>query len=309
MKQNIPQLIFPLCALLALSACENGDFGMASGTFESTEAIVSAEASGRILEFNVEEGMAIKAGQPVGKIDSVQLKEQRAEIAAQIAAVRAKVPDVAVQLASLKEELAKQEFEKARAEKLIAAKSANQKLLDDIVSQIRVIEKKMEASNSTLEKSVKEAEETSKALEARRAQIDDAISKALIINPVDGTVLVKYAELGETASFGKPLYKIAPLESLFLRAYFSAADLTQIKLGQTLKIRTDFGKDSSRHYDGVVTWISDKSEFTPKGIRTRDERADLVYAVKILVKNDGYLKIGQYAEVEALPKENGKNRN
>ena len=292
-----------LSATAFLCACENSDAPFASGTIETTETIVSTEIAGKITELNVEEGDKIGAGKLVGKIDDTQFRLQMENLQAQISALRNSSPEVALQLAALEEKLAKQRTEKARTERLIAAKSANKKTLDDIVSEISYLERTIAANKSTLDKTVLEIADNIKALSAQIEICRDNIKKSEIINPVSGTVLVKYAEPNEVAAFGKPLYKIGNLREVRLRAYFSAADITKLKIGQKLVVVADFGVNETRRYDGILTWVAAQSEYTPKGIRTRDERADLVYAAKIAIKNDGYLKIGQYAEVE-MP--NGK---
>lgn len=291
-------IIFTLSAVLVLCACENSDAPFASGTIETTETVVSSEVAGKIVELQVEEGDEIEAGKPVGKIDDIQFRLQMKNLQAQISALKNASPEVALQLAALEERLAKQRMEKARTERLIAAKSANRKALDDIVSEISYLERTIAANKSTLDKKALEIADNIKALSAQIEICRDNIKKSEIVNPVSGTVLAKYAEPSEVAAFAKPLYKIGSLKDVRLRAYFSAADATRLKIGQKLTVVADFGTDETRRYDGVLTWVSSQSEYTPKGIRTRDERADLVYAAKIAIKNDGYLKIGQYAEVE-----------
>lgn len=290
--------IFILSAAALLPGCDNSVAPFASGTMETTETVVSSEVPGKIIELQVEEGGEIAAGKPVGKIDDTQFRLQMKNLQAQIGALESASPEVALQLAALEERLAKQRMEKARTERLIAAKSANKKTLDDIVSEISYLERTIAANKSTLDKTVLEIADKIKALSAQMEICRDNIKKSEIVNPASGTVLVKYAEPGEVAAFGRPLYKIGDLKEMRLRAYFSAADITRLKIGQKLAVVADFGAGGTRRYDGVLTWVASQSEFTPKGIRTRDERADLVYAAKIAVKNDGYLKIGQYAEVE-----------
>jgi len=283
---------------LMLNSCIDSEICEASGTFEATEIIVSAQAQGEILQFNVLEGIPLKANQIVGQIDTLPLELEKKSLEAQIASLTSKTPDVQIQIAALEETLRKQIFERDRTKKLIESKSASQKQLDDILAEIEIIEKNIAANKSTLEKTVAEIAKTIESLKAQILIIEDKIEKSKTKNPIDGIVLTKYAENHELATFGKPLYKIADLDNLFLRAYFSANQLDKIKLGDKMKIHADFGRDNFREYEGTVTWISDKSEFTPKGIRTKDERAALVYAVKLAVKNDGYLKIGQYAEIK-----------
>jgi len=287
-----------VCALV--SACKDEQVYETSGLIESTEVLVSSEGTGKLLRLDAEEGTILKKGEVVGAIDSEQLALEKRRTLSEIAELESSLPDIPVQLAPLREQLAKQRFEKNRFEGLVAAKSANRKQLDDINSDIEVITKKILALESDLRKTYGRIEN---AVATRRAQIailDDKIAKCGIVNPIGGTVLVKYSQAGEIKTYGSPLYKIADLRTLFLRAYFTDAQLNKIKLGQKLKIRADFGADGSREYDGEVSWISAKAEFTPKGIRNRQERADLVYAVKLRVQNDGFLKIGQYAETEPL---------
>jgi HlyD family secretion protein len=298
MKISNP-IISIFCAL-ALCACGEKKDYETSGVFEATEVVVSAEASGKILKLDAEEGTLLKKGEVVGLIDSVQLELAREKALADIAALESRLPDIPVQLAPLRERLAKQKFEEARFKKLVASDSANKKQLQDIESEIEVVSRQIDAARSELEKTSANIAESVKALKIQVKIFEDQISKSKIVNPIGGTVLVKYAEAGEFAAVGRGLYKIADVSSLYLRAYFTDAQLTKLKLGQKLKLRADFGRDGSRAYEGEITWIADKAEYTPKGVRNRDERADLVYAVKILVKNDGYLKIGQYAEVETF---------
>lgn len=294
---KINAIITILCAPLFFCSCTDSFKPDASGTFETVETVVSGEIAGKLLAFDVEEGFHIEKGKLVGKIDSVQDELQIKNLRVQIEALRHKTPEVSLQLAALRERLRKQIFERSRTEELIAANSENRKTLDDINSEIKYLEESIAASKSTLDKQVAEISETIKSFEILIEQAEDRVSKSFVKNPVDGTVIVKYAEANEVVSFGKPLYKIADLGKMRLRAYFCAADLSRLKIGQTVRVLADFGENQSREYEGILIWVSDKSEFTPKGIRTRDERADLVYAAKIAVKNDGYLKIGQYAEV------------
>jgi len=287
-----------LSAAALMCGCEKSPAPFASGTMETAETLVSSEISGKITELKLEEGDEIEAGKVVGKIDDTQFRLQMKNLQAQISALKSSSPEVALQLSALEERLAKQRAEKARTERLLAAKSANKKTLDDIVSEIGYLERTIAAKKSTLDKSVLEIAGKIRALSAQIEICEDNIKKSEIVNPVSGTVLVKYAEQNEVAAFSSPIYKIGSLKEMRLRAYFSAADISRLKIGQKLAVVADFGEDQTRRYEGVLIWVASQSEFTPKGIRTRDERADLVYAAKIAVKNDGYLKIGQYAEVE-----------
>lgn len=286
--------------LLALSACGNGNSDYdASGTFEATEVIVSAEANGKIMQFDLEEGQLLEANKEIGYIDTVQLYLKKIQLAANVKSVQSRQSDVPKQIAATKEQIAKAEKERKRNENLLKSNASTQKQLDDIDSQIIVLQKQLAAQISTLQNSNNSVTEESSAIEIQVAQIEDQLQKSHISSPINGTVLSKYAELGELANQGKPLFKVADINNMFLRAYIIADQLTQMKLGQDVKIYADFGKDGKREYPGKIVWISDKAEFTPKTIQTRDERANLVYAVKIAVKNDGYLKIGMYGEVKS----------
>jgi HlyD family secretion protein len=283
-------------ALLAISCTKEAEFD-AQGIFEATEVVVSSEATGRILNFDIEEGMAIAANQTVGTIDSLQLHLQRKQLVAQQSALLASRPDVKKQVAALREQIAKQKTELRRVDNMLRDGAATQKQKDDIEAQIKILEWKLEAQLSTLDKNTSTINGNSVVLEAQIAALDDRISKCRIISPVGGTVLVKYAEAGELASAGKPLMKIADLKNIYLRAYFTSDQLANVKLGDEVKVVADFGGEERYDYIGRVAWISSESEFTPKTIQTKDSRANLVYAVKIAVENDGRLKIGLAGEV------------
>ncbi len=290
------KVLYIAVALLALACSKEAEFD-AQGTFEATEVVVSSEATGRILNFDIEEGMTIVANQAVGTIDSLQLHLQRKQLIAQQSALLTSRPDVKKQVASLREQIVKQKSELRRVDNMLSDGAATQKQKDDIEAQIKILEGQLEATLSTLDKNTSTINDNSVALEAQIAALDDRISKCSILSPVGGTVLVKYAEAGELASVGKPLMKIADLKNIYLRAYFTSDQLANIKLGDEVKVVADFGGDERYDYMGRVTWISSESEFTPKTIQTKDSRANLVYAVKIAVENDGRLKIGLAGEV------------
>ena len=290
------KVIYIAMALLAISCTKEAEFD-AQGTFEATEVVVSSEATGRILNFNIEEGMAIVANQAVGTIDSLQLHLQRKQLVAQQSALLASRPDVKKQVAALREQIAKQKTELRRVDNMLRDGAATQKQKDDIKAQIKILEGQLEAQLSTLDKNTSTINGNSVVLEAQIAALDDRISKCRIISPVGGTVLVKYAEAGELASAGKPLMKVANLEDIYLRAYFTSDQLSKVNLGDEVKVVADFGGTERYDYTGRVAWISSESEFTPKTIQTKDSRANLVYAVKIAVENDGRLKIGLAGEV------------
>lgn len=283
--------------MLAVSCGNEAEFD-AQGTFEATEVVVSAEAMGKILDFSVEEGTSVVAGEVVGAIDSVQLHLQRKQLTAQQSALLASRPNVKAQVASLKEQIAKQRSELQRVNNMLRDGAATTKQRDDIEAQIRVLESQLSATLSTLDKNTATINENAAALEAQIAALDDRIAKCRIVSPVSGTVLVKYAEAGELATAGKPLMKVADLENIYLRAYFTSDQLSKINLGDKVTVTADFGGDERYDYEGQIAWISSESEFTPKTIQTKESRANLVYAVKIAVENDGRLKIGLQGEVK-----------
>jgi len=270
----------------------------ASGTFEAVETIVSAEASGNIKSLTLEEGQVLKAGQPVGYIDSVQLYLKKKQLQAQINTVLSGKPDIAAQTASLQEQLRQAEREQNRNANLVKADAATQKQLDDATSQVDVVKKQIVALRSSLSINSANLEEQVTPLDVQIRQINDQLNKCRIINPIDGTVLTKYAEASEVTEVGKPIYKIAELNTIILRAYITGDQIPHVKVGQQVKVLVDDTKDTYKTYAGTIEWLSDKAEFTPKTIQTKDERANLVYAVKIRVKNDGYLKIGMYGDVK-----------
>ena len=295
----IMKRIFICCTLpLLAAACgRNGDFD-ATGTFEATEVVVSAEAAGRILRFDAEEGDRLEAGRQVGAIDTVQLYLQKLQLERQRASVVSNRPDIAKQVASLREQIAKQQTERRRVENLLRDGAATTKQLDDIDAQIKVLDGQLEAQLSTLRNNAASIDENSSSIELQIARIEDQLAKCRIASPVAGTVLAKYSEAGELASVGRPLMKVADLDRIYLRAYFTSDQLAALKLGQEVTVTADFGGDSRIDYPGRIVWIASESEFTPKTIQTRDSRANLVYAVKIAVENDGRLKIGLYGEVK-----------
>lgn len=283
----------------------------ASGTFEAVETIVSAEASGRIMQLDLEEGQQLKAGQVVGYIDSLQLFLKKKQLEAQIRATGSRVPDIAAQTNVYKQQIAVSQVrldnllhERKRIENLLKADAATPKQLDDINAQIAELQKQLEVINrqdaaqtSVLRTQTSGLRADVQPLVVQIEQINDQLAKSKIVNEVNGTVLTKYAEPNEIAAAGKPLYKIADLSTIILRAYVTGDQLTGIQLNQKVKVLVDDAGGKYRELPGEIEWISNKAEFTPKTIQTKDERANLVYAVKVRVKNDGFLKIGMYGEV------------
>lgn len=288
----------------------------ASGSFEATdEVIVSSELPGKIIHFTINEGALIDKDSIVGAIDAVNVNLQQEQVEASIKALGEKTADVAPQISLLQNQLQVQQsqlnnllHEKNRVENLLKADAATGKQLDDINAQIDVVKKQMAVTSQQINVQRNNINTQNRAvlseaapLQKRIAQLKDQEKKAVIINPITGTVISKYAERGEVTSAGKALYKIADLSTLTLRAYITGTQLSQIKLNQPVQVFIDSGANNYRAYNGVAYWISDKAEFTPKTIQTKEERANLVYAVKIKVKNDGLLKIGMYGEVKLAP--------
>ena len=269
----------------------------ASGTFETTEVIVSSETNGKIRTFDVVEGQNLTENQVVGYVDSTQLYLSKLQLLASEKSLQSTLPDIRKQIGALQQQLETARKEQRRVENLVKANAASQKQLDDINGQVAVLEKQLDAAKSNLESTSNSILNQNQALKIQIEQIEDQLQKCKIKSPLSGTVLVKYAEKGELTGAGKPLFKVGDLQQMILRAYVTADQVTKLKIGQKVKVYVDYGKEERKEYDGTVSWISSESEFTPKTIQTRDERANLVYAVKINVKNDGLLKIGQYADV------------
>ena len=206
-------------------------------------------------------------------------------------------PDIAAQVASLRTQIEHWQNETDRQERLFADGATTRRQLDDARTQLRTLRDQLSAQLSTLGKNRNSISDNAIALQYRREQVEDQINRSKIISPITGTVLIKYAEPGEFATPGKPLLKLADLNEIYLRSYFTASQLAELKIGQKVTVVADFGADERYDYPGTITWIAEESEFTPKSIQTNDSRANLVYAVKIAVKNDGRLKLGQYGEV------------
>ena len=295
MKINI--ILYGLAALI-LFGCNTKDSEKdASGFFEAEEIIVSAESQGRINLLNVEEGQVLQAGEKVGSIDSLQLVLQKRQLEAQMVAILGKKPDIPVQLAALEEQIRTASKEKTRIESMLKGGAATPKQLDDINAQIGVLNKQLEAQKSALNLSSSGLNKEVTPLQIQVEQLDNLIRKSEIINPVQGTVLIKYASAFEMTAAGQPLYKIANLQLMNLRVYINGNQLPQVRLNQKVKVLTDDGKGGFHETEGEIVWISDKAEFTPKAIQTKEERDNKVYALKIKVQNDGTYKIGMYGEV------------
>lgn len=289
---------YPLLVLLAASCVEGNKAYDASGVFESTEVTVSAEGNGKILSLDLQEGDRLEAGQIVGCIDTVQLHLSEIQLEASRRAVGSGRLDISRQIAALESQIGKQRQELDRFTKLEKAGASNRKQVEDIQAQIETLERQLAAQKESLNSSNRNVSGQADALEAQIEQIRDRIRKCVITSPVAGTVLAKYSEAGEFAALGRALFKVADIDNIRLRAYITADQLTTLKLGQQVRVFADQGSYGRKEYAGTLIWISDKAEFTPKTIQTRDERANLVYAVKIAVENDGLIKLGMYGDIK-----------
>lgn len=289
---------YPMLVLLAASCVEGNKAYDASGVFESTEVTVSAEGNGKILSLDLQEGDRLEAGQIVGCIDTVQLHLSEIQLEASRRAVGSGRLDISRQIAALESQIGKQRQELDRFTKLEKAGASNRKQVEDIQAQIETLERQLAAQEESLNSSNRNVSGQADALEAQIEQIRDRIRKCVITSPVAGTVLAKYSEAGEFAALGRALFKVADIDNIRLRAYITADQLTTLKLGQQVRVFADQGSSGRKEYAGTLIWISDKAEFTPKTIQTRDERANLVYAVKIAVENDGLIKLGMYGDIK-----------
>ena len=291
------KILYTAAALFLLQACGNKTDYDATGIFETTTVTVSAETPGKILSFGISEGDSVRAGENIAVIDTTLLALKQLQLGSQRLSAESSRPDIAVQAAALRTQIAHQQQECERQSRLLADGATTQKQFDDATAQLSILNRQLTALLSTLGKNSTSISENAVAIQYQYEQIAEQIAKSKISSPLTGTVLVKYAEPGEYAVPGKPLCKIADLENVYLRSYFTANQLADIKIGQAVTIIADFGGDEQFEYPGTITWIAEESEFTPKSIQTKDSRANLVYAVKVAVKNDGRLKLGQYGEV------------
>ena len=270
----------------------------ATGTFEATETTVYAEQSGALLTFSVNEGDMIEAGKEVGLIDTTQTWLKIQQMAATKEVYQSQKPDMERQIAATRQQLSKAQQDEQRYRELVADGAAPSKMLDDASSQVKVLQKQLDAQISSLSTSTRSLDKQTVAANVQIEQLRDMLRKCHIVTPTKGTVLEKYVERGEFVAIGKPLFKIADTEQMFMRAYVTSAQLQNIRIGQKVKVFADYGDGQKKAYEGTISWISSRSEFTPKTILTDDERADLVYAVKVAIKNDGYVKIGMYGELK-----------
>ncbi|HMG91283.1 MAG TPA: HlyD family efflux transporter periplasmic adaptor subunit [Chryseolinea sp.] len=296
MKKNIIQIM--CIAALSFSCGRNDEAADASGSFEAVETIISSEATGKILSLTISEGEALSAGQVIGAIDSTQLYLTRMQLLQNKKAILSGRPDTKAQIESLKKELANAIDDRNRIANLVKGGVASQKQLDDADAKVSILQSRITSQSSMLGTTTSSLNEQAGTAEIQLAQVEDQLRKCKVVNPVTGLVLTKYAEQSELTSIGKPLYKIADLSTMILRAYVSGNQLAQLKLNQKVAVSTDDGHGGLITTEGTVSWISNKAEFTPKTIQTKDERANLVYAIKVSVKNNGAYKIGMYGEVK-----------
>ena len=290
---------FGILTLFFFSSCKEKEKEYdATGTFEATETTVFAEQSGALLAFSVNEGENIEANMEVGLIDTTQTWLKIQQLHATKEVYRSQKPDMERQIAATRQQLVKARQDEQRYRELVADGAAPSKMLDDASSQVKVLQRQLDAQISSLLTSSRALDKQTAAAEVQVSQLRDQLRKCHIITPTKGTVLEKYVERGEFVSIGKPLFKIADTENMYMRAYVTSAQLQNIKIGQQVKVFADYGNNQRKEYQGTISWISSRSEFTPKTILTDDERADLVYAIKVAIKNDGFVKIGMYGQVK-----------
>ena len=293
------RIVFALATVALLAACNSNKSKYdAEGFFESTEVTISAQASGNIMALDIREGDNIDEDAVVGYIDTTQLHLSKLQLAKNVESINSNRPDIKKQIASLESQIKKLSKERTRIENMLRDGAATTKQLDDIESQIEILNNQLEAQKSSLTKSTLSLDAQTLSIETQIDIIDDKLEKSKIKSPIAGTVLTKYAQTGEFTAVGKPLFKIADLENVYLRAYVTSAQLSNIKLGDKVTVCADFGGDNIREYSGTIEWIAVKSEFTPKNIQTDNERENLVYAIKVAVANDGYIKLGMYGGIK-----------
>ncbi len=298
MRNLIKSGLWGVVPLIVATSCTSRlpDYD-ATGTFEATEVTVSSEVAGKLLRMDAEEGVRLKVGEEIALVDTVQLYLKKLQLEANIKSVENQRPDLAKQIAVTKQQLTTAKRERDRAENLWKMDAGNRKQLDDWEAQIALLDRQLVAQESSLTNSSNSLTEQGNSLSAQIAQIEDQLKRCRVLSPVEGVVLAKYAEAGELATVGRPLFKVGEVDQMYLRAYITSEQLADIKIGDKVTVYADYGNSESKAYPGVVTWISDQSEFTPKTILTKDERANLVYAVKVSVRNDGMLKIGMYGGI------------
>lgn len=287
----------PIILVAALASCSKSADYDATGIFEATTVTVAAETAGKIMTLSVSEGDSVSRNELIATIDTTTYTIQISQLQSQLLSALNSSPDVQAQVAALRTQIAHQQQELERQKRLLTSGATTQKSVDDAEAQLLTLKSQLTAQLSSLNKNKSSISDNADAINYQIEQIREQISKSRIVSPISGTVLEKYTEPGEYATPGKPLVKLANLNDIYLRSYFTANQLANLKIGQEVTVIADFGGDEQFDYPGRITWIAQESEFTPKSIQTKDSRANLVYAVKIAVKNDGRLKLGQYGEV------------
>jgi HlyD family secretion protein len=287
-------LLLALGALSALAGCSRNDRSDGYGNFESTEIVVSSETAGKLLRYDVDDGLRLEKGEVAAVVDTTQLDLDRRQLRAQLKALTDQQPSISAEAAVYRQQRRNIQHDLDRYTRLVSEGAVPSKQLEDIRDRALVIDRQISSVDSKSPMVVAQAD----AVSAQIDRIDDQIAKSLVRNPVKGIVLAKYAEQGEVVTYGKPLYRIADTETMYLRVYLSGSQLSQVRIGQQVEVLVDGRKPADRKLTGTVTWISSKAEFTPKIIQTREDRVNMVYAVKVLVKNpDGLLKIGMPGEI------------
>ena len=289
--------LFTLLPFIASCGSNEKEYD-ATGVFEATEVTVAAEQSGVLMAFNVNEGDEMALGKEVGLIDTTQIWLKIQQAGATKTVYQSQKPDMEKQIAATRQQLAKARQDQQRYKELVADGAAPSKMLDDATNQVQVLQKQLDAQISSLSTQLSTLNSQLTTVDVQVSQLKDQLQKCHITTPIKGTVLEKYVERGEFVATGKPLFKMADTQQMFIRAYVTSAQLKDIKVGPQAKVFADYGDGQKKEYEGTVSWISSRSEFTPKTIQTDDERADLVYALKVAIKNDGYVKIGMYGEVK-----------
>lgn len=305
-------ILLTLAVTMLFTQCKQADSGAdAYGNFETEETVVSAESNGRLIYMNADEGDVLEPNTIVALVDTMQLHLQKEQLLAKVRAIRSQSPDISSQVAIFnkqvatnQQQLATLNQEKTRVENLLKADAATPKQLDDINAQIAIVNKQIEvirsqeaASKRGLSIQQNALLQEAIAVQSQMAQLNDQIAKALVKNPIKGTVTATYTDAAEVVGFGKPLYKIADLSTMILRAYISGDQLVEVKVGDEVTVKVDAPGGGYKDYKGKIDWISSKAEFTPKVIQTKKDRVNLVYAIKINVENDGGIKMGMPAEV------------
>lgn len=288
MKKTLALLI-----LVSLFSCNNNDEKADGyGNFEATEVTISAEANGKLISFTIEEGAVLEPNTQIGLVDTTQLYFNKQQLIASRNTIFSKSKNVLSQDQVLQEQLKTTLIEKKRVENMFAENAATRRQVDEVVGKVNVLKEQIKSIGTQNAPIKNEA----KTIDIQIEKIEDQISKSKIINPIKGTVLAKYAEPNEITAFGKPLYKIADISEMTLRVYVSETQLPKIKIGQKVTVKIDYGAEM-KDYSGTISWIASSAEFTPKIIQTKEERVNLVYAVKVKVKNDGTIRIGMPAEM------------